>query len=133
MFKKEITFKDLDDNPVTETFYFNLSKIELIDLDSSRPEGFSAMMQKILAAEDKAAMIKAVEQIVLMAYGVKSEDGRRFIKNDELRAEFQQSDAYSELVFEILSNDKAADEFIRGIMPSDLVAKMEMQKSLPNA
>ena len=57
------------------------------------------------------------KDLIIRAYGVKSLDGKRFIKNDEVRDEFVQSEAYSELFMELATNAESASEFINGIIP----------------
>ena len=131
MYKKTISYSDFDNNIVSKEFYFNLSKVELLNMEKNYPGGYGAMLRKIVDADDKNAMIDVVEQLVLDSYGVKSEDGTRFIKSKQLREEFEQTEAYSELVYEILSDDKAATAFLQGIIPASLAAAVaEQQKSL---
>lgn len=131
MYKKTISYSDFDNNIVSKEFYFNLSKVELLNMEKNYPGGYGAMLRKIVDADDKNAMIDVVEQLVLDSYGVKSEDGMRFIKSQQLREEFEQTEAYSEFVYEILSDDKAATAFLQGIVPASLAAAVaEQQKSL---
>lgn len=132
MFKKAITFEDFNGNEVTKEYYFNLSKVELLDMEKSVSGGYGEMLKKMVNANDKYAMIDVVETIVLNAYGEKSEDGLRFVKNDKIREEFKQTPAYSELVYEILTDEQASNAFITGIMPQSLVAQMAANNpSLP--
>ena len=63
------------------------------------------------------------KDLVLKAYGVKSDDGRRFIKSKELSDEFSQTEAYSQIFMELATDDKAAAAFINGIVPADLAQK----------
>lgn len=123
MLKKQITYKDLNDEEVTETVYFNLSKPELIELEVENAAGLEATLQRIIESNDHKEIVEMFKKIVLMAYGKKSDDGRRFIKNDQLREEFQQSVAYSEIFMELATDAKAAGEFIQGVIPADLAAE----------
>lgn len=120
MIKKSITFEDLDGNTITEDFYFNMSKAELIELEASTKIGLSETLQQIVAEDDSQKIIEYFKKIILAAYGVRSEDGRRFIKSQELRDAFAQTDAYSELFIELGANAAAAAEFINGIIPKGL-------------
>jgi hypothetical protein len=54
----------------------------------------------------------------------KSPDGKRFIKNDEMREEFQQTAAYSALFMELATDDKAAADFVNGIIPKDMAEQI---------
>ena len=50
-----------------------------------------------------------------MAYGVKSEDGKRFIKNQTVKDEFAESLAFSQLIEDFHETDTAMSDFITGI------------------
>lgn len=120
MLKREVTYEDYNGNKVTETFYFNLSKAELIELEVDYEGGFSDTIQKIVEAENVKEIIAIFKRILLMSYGKKSDDGKRFIKTDQLREEFSQSAAYSTLFMELALNADAAAAFINGLAPKDL-------------
>ena len=57
------------------------------------------------------------KEIVLKAYGVKSNDGRRFMKSEELTREFSETEAYVNLFMELATDEKAAIAFAEGVMP----------------
>jgi hypothetical protein len=120
MLKKQITYKDFNDNDVTETFYFNLTKAELVELEVEFKGGMTEMINRIIEANDNKAIVQQFKKIILLAYGVKSDDGKRFIKSEDLSREFEQTNAYSELFVELATNSDAGAEFIIGIVPSDL-------------
>lgn len=117
MLKKTISYTDYDGNERTEDFYFNLSKAELGEMELSTAGGMEKMLKSIVADEDGKRMIEIFKDIILKSYGVKSLDGKRFIKSAELREEFSQTEAYSNLFIELLTNADKASEFINGIMP----------------
>ena len=125
MIKKTITYSDYNGTERTEDFYFNLSKAEIMEMQLSAAGGMDERLKKIVAAQDVPTLIKIFKDLVLMAYGVKSDDGKRFIKNDQLREEFAQTEAYSELFMELVSDDKAAADFVNGIIPSDVAKQMQ--------
>jgi hypothetical protein len=125
MLKRDITYEDFDGNTQTETFYFNISKPELIELEVDVDKGFSAWMETIIKAEDYKTLIAQFKRIVLMAYGERSEDGKRFIKSEQLREEFSQTAAYIALFTELATDDNAAATFMLGVMPSDMTGQVE--------
>ena len=120
MLKKTITYTDYNDNTRTEDFYFNLTKAEIMEMEMSTNGGMAEMIQRIVAAQDAPAIVKIFKELVLKAYGQKSPDGKRFIKNDELREEFAQTEAYSQLFMELATDADAAAKFVNGIMPAGL-------------
>ena len=119
MLKKTITYTDYNDHQRTEDFYFNLSKAELVELELSASGGLTVMMDRIIAAEDNPTLFKIFKDLVLKAYGVKSDDGRKFIKNQAVRDDFAQTEAYSVLVMELVSDAEKAAEFFNAIIPQD--------------
>lgn len=120
MLKRDITYEDFNGETLTETFYFNLTKTEIIELEVGYKQGLEETIKAIIKAEDNKSLIAEFKKIVLLAYGIKSEDGRRFIKNDQLREEFSQSAAYDALFMELALNQDSAANFIMGIIPRDL-------------
>lgn len=117
MLKRTITYTDYDGNERTEDFYFNLNKAEIIEMETSKDGGFVKMLQKIVAEKDSNKIVAVFKDFVLKAYGEKSPDGKRFIKNQELRDAFAQTEAYSELFMELATDEKAAAAFVTGIIP----------------
>jgi len=124
MIKKTIKFEDFNGQELTEDFFFHFSKAELVELEVSEKEGFAESLKKIVAAEDGAMIIEQFKKIVLMSYGQKSEDGRRFIKTQALRDEFAQTEAYSQLFMELATSAEAASAFINGVVPASLLAQI---------
>lgn len=117
MLKKKIKYTDYNGVEREETFYFNLNKAEVAEMELEVKGGLSAVIERIVETEDRPKLISIFKNLILKAYGVKSDDGKRFIKTQELRDEFEQSEAYAELFMELASNADAASDFINGIVP----------------
>ena len=133
MIKKTVTYDDYNGFSRTEDFYFNLTKAEVMEMQLSTVGGLDTMLKKLVASNDMPSIIKVFKELVIKAYGEKSPDGRRFIKNDELRAEFEQTEAYSIIFMELATDDKAAAEFINGIVPKDLADQANLKEVAPAA
>ena len=118
MLKKTITYEDYDGNSRTETFHFGLNKAELAKMEMSTTGGLTEMINRIVAAQDAPAIISIFKELILKAYGVKSPDGKRFVKSKELATEFSQTEAYSQLFMELATNADEASKFVNGIVPS---------------
>jgi hypothetical protein len=118
--KKTIKYTDFNGTEVEEEFFFHLSKAELVELEMSHDGGLSEALARIVAAEDAKSIIAEFKNIILSAYGQKSPDGRRFIKNQQLREEFESTEAYSTLFMELVTDTDAAITFINGIIPQGL-------------
>lgn len=118
MLKKTVTYTDYNGVERTEDFYFNLNKAELLEMEMSINGGLTAMIHKIIAAQDESTIFKVFKDLLLKSYGEKSLDGKRFVKSEELSAAFAQTEAYSQLFMELCSNAKAAAEFVNAVIPS---------------
>lgn len=120
MLVKEVTYKDFNDVERTEKFYFNLTKAELTEMELSKAGGLTGKIEKIIEAKDGAEIIKLFKEVILLSYGEKSPDGKRFMKGPEISQAFMETNAYSIIFMEIaLDADKAA-AFIEGLIPPDL-------------
>lgn len=117
MLKRTITYTDYDGLERTEDFYFNLTRAEVAEMELSVDGGLVKMLNKIVEAKDGKRIIETLKDFILKAYGEKSPDGRRFIKNDEVRDNFAQTEAYSKLFMELALDADAAAKFINAIVP----------------
>jgi len=120
MIKKTITYVDYDGNERTEDCYFNFSKAELVEMNLSTEGGLEAKLRKIIEEKDTPKIVELWKKILLDAYGIKSEDGRRFIKSEEISKEFSQTEAYSNLFMELSFDEEKAIEFVNGVIPKNL-------------
>lgn len=120
MLKETITYTDYNGTERTEDFRFHLTEAELMEMEMGTSGGFAEMVTNIVNAQDAPAIIKIFKELVLKAYGVKSPDGKRFMKSEELRAEFSQTEAYSILFMKLATDADAAAKFVRGIMPEKI-------------
>ena len=118
MLKKTITYVDYDGNERTEDFYFNLTKAEVTEMEMSQKGGLVNTIQKIVAEQNSQRIIEIFKDLILKSYGEKSLDGKRFIKSKELREEFEQTEAYSDLFMELAQNAESAAAFVNGIIPN---------------
>lgn len=127
MLKKIITYTDYNGVERTEPFYFNLSKAELMEMELGVTGGMTEMLDKIIAAKDAPSLMKTFKEMIMKAYGVKSDDGKRLIKSEELSIAFTQTEAYSVLFMELITDDKAAADFVNGIIPNEIQTEVATQ------
>ena len=125
MLKKTINCTNYNGEQKTKECYFNLSKAEIAEMELEIPGGMAANLKQITEAKDTPSLVKIFKNLILRSYGVKSSDGERFIKNQQVREEFEQSEAYSELFMELATNADSAAEFVNGIIPADLANKVK--------
>ena len=130
MLKKAIKYVDFNDVEQVDVFYFNLTKAELVEMQlvevsKDNEGGLKTMLEKIVAEKSGAGIISTMKGIVAKSFGVRSDDGKRFIKSPALSAEFESTAAYSEFFMELVTDAKAAADFINAIVPAELTLTPE--------
>lgn len=125
MLKETITYPDYNGVERTEDFYFNLTRAEVMEMELGTSGGLSEMISRIIAAQDAPALIKIFKDLILKSYGVKSPDGKQFMKSDEISRSFAQTEAYSQLFIKLATDADAAARFVNGIIPGPVVASNE--------
>lgn len=130
MISKTVKYEDFNGNQVEQTYHFHISKAELADLNFQEDGGSLAESLATVAQNETGIreVLDIFKRIVVAAVGRKSEDGSRFSKSDDARSELMDTDAYSELLFEMLDNPDFASRFIQGILPSSV--QKEIKKSM---
>lgn len=116
MFKKKIAYTDLNGVRREEDFLFNLSKPEIVKMQTSVKGGYDVELKSIGAGADGRQIMAFVEDLISKSYGIKSEDGRRFMKSEEISRSFMESPAYEVLFEELVTDDEAASTFVNEIM-----------------
>lgn len=124
MWKFTAEYEDWNGNPKKRELLFNLTMAEMMALQNSVKGGIETYYQRILDEQDNVALYKRFEDLVKLAYGVKSDDGERFIKNDEVYNNFKESAAYDVFMQYLLTTEDGASKFINGIMPAKVKAKL---------
>ena len=117
MIKWPITYTDYNGDEQTEEFYFNLNKAEVMEMNLNANGAYGQYLQRIVDMRDGKNIAEEFKNLILSSYGEKSPDGRRFIKSEEAREAFAQSEAYSELYMLLATDAASAEKFISGVMP----------------
>ena len=106
MIKKTITYTDYDGNQRTEDFYFNLTKVECMELEFSSGVGatLSSSIKTLIDNNNMGTVLSTIKDILLKSYGIKSPDGKRFIKNKDVRDSFEQSPAFEQIYWELVTD-----------------------------
>lgn len=132
MLKKTIKYEDYDGNVREEVHYFNISEAELTELQLSEKGGFAEKLQSVVESQDYSEILRIFKDLILLSYGKKSDDGKRFIKKENgirLADEFVETEAYSTMFMELASDENAATNFIKGILPKNIAMEAEKQVS----
>lgn len=134
MFCKTITYEDYDGNERTEKHYFNLNKAEVIKwLTTSGDYTLDKVLERLQTERNGKKIMAIFEDLIRLSYGRKSLDGRKFVKNEEIWDDFYQTEAYSNLFTELVSDGKKAAEFVNKIIPKDLADEIsKIMQENPN-
>lgn len=126
MLKKTITYTDFNGTSCTEDFYFNLSRAEIIEMENKEVGGYGEMIKKAIATNNGPTIMSVFKTFILNSYGIKSPDGKRFEKSEEISKAFEQSPAYDALFMELCTDANKAAEFVNSIMPLNEEQKKEI-------
>ena len=128
MLRKVIKYTDYNGVEREEPFYFNLNKAELTDFNLSKEGGLDNIIKRIIETKDQPHLIAIIKELILTAYGEKSDDGKYFIKNQEIKDKFVCTEAYSNLYMELVSNEQETIKFIKAIIPADILQSIEAKE-----
>jgi hypothetical protein len=115
--KKSITYEDFNGVTQTEDFHFHLSQAELVEMEATTRGGLGNYLNRIIETNDGAAIIHEFKRLIDLSIGQVSDDGKRFVKNEEIRQTFRESPAYSVLFMELATDAEKSAEFVTGIIP----------------
>ena len=117
MLKRTIIYTDYDGIERKEDHYFNLTKTELVEMEVGIAGGMQAKLQKIIDEHNPPEIMRTFKELISKSYGIKSDDGKRFKKSDEISREFFETLAYDQLFMELCTDPNKAADFVRAIMP----------------
>lgn len=133
MIKKTQKYVDFDGNERTEDFLFHLTPEECVTMEVNAKGGLKGLISEIINEHDRGRLYGLFKELICKAYGKKSADGRTFTKSPEILADFQSTQAFSDIIMELLTNTDAAIEFVRKVIPDgDKVSEEDIKKQIPN-
>lgn len=126
MYKRTFKYVDFDGNEREEEHYFNLTKAEVtMWLTTNTGYTLDQLLEELTQKNDAKRIMEIFEDLILRSYGVKSPDGRKFVKTKELADDFKSTEAYSDLFMEVVMDGKKAATFINAILPKDISSKVD--------
>lgn len=139
MLIKTISYEDLNGRTRTEEHYFNFSKSELakqqiihstVDDDPDK-NAYMAYIEREISSGNGKRIMNVFEEIIFLSYGLKDEDGKTFLKSEEISKRFSQTGAYDQFFLNLVTDAEYAQEFFNGIMPPDLVSQANNIRNQP--
>jgi hypothetical protein len=135
MIKKTVKYEDFNGVERTEDLWFNLTKTELNNINFKHHGTYGEQLKGVVDSKDIRVIKELFDEIIIKAYGIKSEDGRNFRKSPAIVDDFVTSAAYDALMTELLSDESAAAALFVGALPKDMQeeVKKEMAKEAQNS
>lgn len=126
MLVKSITFEDFNGNKLTEDHYFNLNKAEIVKwITTDGDYTLDKKLERLFKAGNGKEIMETFDSLIRSSYGIVSLDGKRFEKSEEITKAFVETDAYSVLFMELVTDAKKAADFINAIIPKDIASEIE--------
>jgi len=120
MLKKTIKYEDYNGIEREEDFYFDITRSELVEMEYGRYGGMVEFIEKMVREQDVVKITAMFKELLLKSYGEKSEDGRRFVKSEEISKGFSETPAYDEIFFELYGDADKMATFIKSILPKNM-------------
>lgn len=120
MYCEKMTYTDFDGREREEELRFNLTQAELLEWELTTEGGMQKLLETIVAEKDKVKLAEMFRTIILKAYGVKSADGKRFVKiidGHRVSEDFAQTQAYSDFMMSLFTDPKKQIDFVNAIVP----------------
>jgi hypothetical protein len=143
MLKQMITWDGFDGKQANRTLYFNLTRYEIAhDMELEVLEQrFKRFQEDVIGDEPNRdmtppeirEMLDIFKVLVKHAYGVRSEDGKRFSKNEEIWDEFVETGAFDAFIWYMFEDASRANAFMNGIWPKEVQEAAEkVRQERPN-
>ncbi len=116
MLKETLTYTDFNGTKRTEDFFFHITEKEALTINAKFGGDLETYVTNLSVDQDPERMIEFIDFMLLTSYGRKSADGRRFEKSEQIKMEFEQSVAYSDLFMKFLQNPEFAANFGAGLV-----------------
>lgn len=127
MFERTFNYEGFDGKQYTDTWGFYLSKADLLEIQLGSFVGLDQLIKRLIDTQNGKEIMAIIKEIIMKAVGKPSQDGRRFIRNQEIRDEFEQTDAYSQLFEELVMDGDKALAFITAAVPHEIGEKMKAE------
>lgn len=124
MLERTFTYEGIDGKTYTETWGFNLTKADLLEIHLGTFVGLDVLMQRMIDTQDGKEIMAIIKEFIHKSVGRPSADGKRFIRNEEIWEDFYQTEAYSQLFEELVLDGDKALAFIAAVVPRAIGEQM---------
>lgn len=138
MVVRDLKVKDFFGNERDYRLYFNMTEAEIMEFEFGKEKGgISEFYGRMLRAQDNPAIIRAMREFILAAYGVVTADGESFQKSEEISRQFTYTQAYSDFMMKLYTDDTYGQKFLKELVPEEtlkkILARVEEQKKVKEA
>ena len=119
MIKITVKTEDFEGRIIEEECHFHLNKTELTELDLKYKGGLKGEIERLQKEKNVEELFQFVKELMILGYGIKTENGKAFIKRPEITEEFRYGYVLPECLVEIMDDETGAGvmKFIKGMMP----------------
>lgn len=130
MQKLTVQYQNWDGDLETEDLYFHLNIKELQDMEKWDVP-LTQRIAKLTKTEDGKEAFELMRDIIEAAYGERSDDGKRFVKNPEVLKNFTEGLAYDEVILSFIDGTTDLGKFVEGLLPKKVfeLAKKNTKES----
>lgn len=129
MIKKTISYHDFEGDERTDDFYFSLNEVQFARINRMFPGGLQEYTEKIAKDKNADEMFRVIDILVSEAYGERQ--GNNFVKvtpsGQKLSDFFTNTEAYDNLLMELVKDDRALINFLAGCLPSNAKSRVEAE------
>jgi hypothetical protein len=128
--KRSITVTDLDDNEVTEDWYFSLGRTDVLEMNvvhdyADVPAYLTSIMKD--AGNHSREILDLWKEMLFHSVGQR--EGNLLVKDEAIVRKFRFSGAFEKFLGELLEEDDAGASFFMSIMPSDVQEQIKTNQS----
>lgn len=121
MIKLNLKVEDFEGNTQETECCFHLNKMELSELNVkyANDGGLEGHLKKLTDNKDPEAIYEFVKELMILGFGIKSDDGQAFIKSQIVKDTFRYGYILPECMLKIMSDETGKDvfNFIKGMLP----------------
>ena len=124
MITREVTYIDYNDDEQTEKYYFDLTVPEMLELSFSSAGDIQSTLERLSNSRKVGEIFQIIQALIFKSVGVKSDDGKRFVKNEAVLNEFKQSRGYEAVLMKMMQDTDYASKFIEQLIPQDRIKQI---------
>ena len=124
MITREVTYIDYNGDEQTEKYYFDLTVPEMLELSFSSAGDIQSTLERLSNSRKVGEIFSIIQALIFKSVGVKSDDGKRFVKNEEVLNDFKQSRGYESFLMKMMQDTDYASKFIEQLIPQDRIKQI---------